>query len=68
MSNQPEGLSGAAAVAHDTADDQAYMVQNSTDYLTQLVHSTDSNFNVTSAGSDRAFVHPAGAASRTGAH
>ena len=68
LSNQPEGLSGAAAVAHDTADDQAYMVQNSTDYLTQLVHSTDSNFNVTSAGSDRAFVHPAGAASRTGAH
>lgn len=68
LSNQPEGLSGAAAVAHDTADDQAYLVQNSTDYLTQLVHSTDSNFNVTSAGSDRAFVHPAGAASRTGAH
>ena len=66
VSDQPEGLSGAAAVAHDTADDQAYMVQNSADYLTQLVRSTDSNFNVTSAGTDRAYVRPTGAAGRTG--
>lgn len=64
--NQSEGLSGAAVVAHDTADNQAYMVQNSADYLTQLVRSTDSNFNVTSAGSDRAYVHPTGASNHTG--